>query len=546
MEDGQGAGSHDSAAMRGLFDLSIDLLAVVDLETRILEASSSFERTLGWSPSELIGRSILDLYHPDQMPQIMEELASLLEGGDAVGVVVQMRTSAGDYRWVQGNARSDLAAGRIYVTGADITDRMALEATLRRHLHLEELVASIATRLIGAEHEHVIDEIQRGIEELAVALGADRGHFLRGRDRTEAPTYLEWRNPETVTHEHVPAADEGVQRWWRHQLRDGRLLHLNDVEDLRDEAPHVLEALRDDGVRSILHVPLPPHRGFWGFLTIVAVRDRVQFDDDASALLRLAGESFMTAVAATDDAVALTRAQQELEARNAELLRKNEELEGFAYAAAHDLKAPLSRVEMALSATSSIEGSAGELLGVARRAATRMRQLIEDLLTFAAAGTAAGAASMVDLDDVLTQVLSDLEPVIAAQNVTVQRGPLPPVMGHRPLLGQLMQNVVGNAVKFTRSDVDPVVRVDASHEDDGVVISVTDNGIGIPVEHRDEVFAVFTRLHSEDAYAGSGIGLATCAKVVDHHGGRIWIEDGLDGGTAVRIWLPDDQRGTTS
>lgn len=532
--------------MRGLFDLSIDLLAVVDLETRILEASSSFERTLGWPPSELIGRSILDLYHPDQMPQIVEELASLLEGGDAVGVVVQMRTSAGDYRWVQGNARSDLAAGRIYVTGADITDRMALENTLRRHLHLEELVASIATRLIGAEHEHVLDEIQRGIEELAVALGADRGHFLRGRHRTEQPTYLEWRNPVTVTHEHVPAPDEGVQRWWRHALRDGRLLHLNDVEDLRDEAPHVLEALREDGVRSMLHVPLPPHRGFWGFLTMVAVRDRVQFDDDASALLRLAGESFMTAVAATDDAVALTRAQQELEARHAELLRKNEELEGFAYAAAHDLKAPLSRVEMALAATASIDGSAGELLGVARRAATRMRQLIEDLLTFAAAGTAAGAASMVDLDDVLTQVLSDLEPVIAARSVTVQREALPPVMGHRALLGQLMQNVVGNAVKFTRSDVDPVVRVEATREDDGVVISVTDNGIGIPVEHRDEVFAVFTRLHSEDAYAGSGIGLATCAKVVDHRGGRIWIEDGLDGGTAVRIWLPDDQRGTTS
>ncbi len=536
----------DATAMRRLFDLSIDLLVVVDLEATILLASQSFERALGGAPDGLVGQSLLELYHEDDLPRAEAALAGLLAGDDAVAVVVRMRQRDGGYRWVQGNARSDLGAGRIYVTGADITDRMVLEDSIRTHLFLEELVAAIASRLIGADHEHVTDEIQRGITELAQAMNADRGHFLRGRRRTEESTYVEWRNPVTVARDHAPAPDPEVQRWWREALRAERLVRLDDVDDLAEEAPHVVAALHEDGVRSLLHVPLPTHRGHWGFLTMVAVRDQVTFSDDASALLRLAGECFMTALAARDDAVALAAAQRELEQRNKILERTNEELEGFAYAAAHDLKAPLARVEMALAAAPAAGGPADELLGIARRAASRMRQLIEDLLTFAAAGSSVGSAEPVDLDDVLTQVLSDLEPTLAARGIQVEHAPLPTVAGHRSLLGQLLQNLLGNAVKFTRAGVAPLVQVDAAARDDGVTIHVRDNGIGIPVEHRSDVFGVFTRLHPEDAFGGSGIGLATCAKVVQHHHGRIWIEDGIDGGTTVCVWLPDVTSPTTS
>lgn len=528
-------------SMQRVFDLSIDLLAVVDLETKILEASKSFERTLGWSPESLIGRPLLDLFHPDDMPLIEASLAGLLAGEDAVAVVVRMRGSDEAYRWVQGNARSDLQAGRIFVTGADITERMALEEALRLHLNLEELVASIASRLIGADHEHVTAEIERGMAELARAMGADRGHFLRGRRRTENTTYVEWRNPDTVEAEHTPDPDPEVQRWWREALRAQRLLRLDDVEELSEEAPHVVQALRDDNVRSLLHVPLSAHRGHWGFLTMVAVRDQVTFSDDASAMLRLAGECFMTAIAERDDAIALNEAQRQLELQNAALVRSNEELEGFAYAAAHDLKAPLARVEMALSATPRVGPPADELLDIARRAASRMRQLIEDLLTFAAAGSPVGGHESVDLDLLLAEVLSDLEPTIAERGVHVQRGSLGTVRGHRPLLGQLLQNLLDNAVKFTRPDREPLVAIEASHKRGGVEVVVRDNGIGIDPRSRADVFAVFTRLNPDDEFQGSGIGLATCAKVVQHHEGRIWIEDGFEGGTAVCVWLPDAQ-----
>lgn len=536
-----GAQLPDASTVRRFLDLSIDLLTLLGLDTTILAASRSWERTLGWMPDEVVGRQLLEFFHPDDLPRIEAELAHLLKGGDAVAVVVRVRAKDGTYRWVQGNARSDLAAGRIYVTAADISERVELEEAMRQQLELEELVAAIATRLVGAEHDQVREEIARGIGELARALGADRAHFLRGRRRPDEATYVEWLDPESGQRAHTPAPHPEVQRWWRDGLRSGELIRVEEVDDLEDTAPLVVAALREEGVQSVVVVPLPPHRGYWGFLALVAIREQVRFGDDATALLRLAGECFMTALSQGDDATALLDARRELQHRNEELERTNEELERFAYAAAHDLRAPLSRVEMALSAAGSggaDDASMQMLLDVARRATARMSQLIEDLLAFAGVGPKAGSARPVDLEAVLSHALGDLEPELASSGATVERSSLPEVVGHEGLLGQLFQNLLANALKFRREGVAPLVRVDATADRDGVTIAVRDNGIGIAPEHRAEVFGVFTRLNAPDVFPGSGIGLATCTKVVNHHRGRIWVDDGIDGGTAVLVWLP--------
>jgi PAS domain S-box-containing protein len=518
------------------------LVAITDLDTAVLLVSESW-RSLGWDPASLTGVRLLDLLHPDDLAGSPPRLLQLQEGGSIGSTDLRLRTADGEYRWLQGTAAADLEAGHLYFSGIDITERKELEARLRRQLSLEELVAAMASRLIGADPAHVLEEIHRSVEELARAMGADRGHFLRGHGHElDVANYVEWRNPDTAPREHSPTPDLDVQSWWRRAMRDNRLLRLDRIEELEEEAPHVVAALRDDGVRSLLHVPLPPQRGRWGFLTMVAVRGEVAFGDHASALLRLAGECFMTALAQRDDTLALEDAQRELRQRNEDLERSNEGLEGFAYAAAHDLKAPLSRVEMALAATPELGGTADELLGIARRASSRMRQLIEDLLTFAAAGSPVGPPGVVDLDELLTQVLSDLEPTISGRGIRVERERLPSVLGHRALLGQLLQNLLGNAVKFTQSTDQPRIRIDAARSSDGETIAVRDNGIGIEPKHREEVFGVFTRLNADDAFAGSGIGLATCARVVQHHRGRIWIEDGLDGGVAVLVWLPMPHR----
>jgi light-regulated signal transduction histidine kinase (bacteriophytochrome) len=248
----------------------------------------------------------------------------------------------------------------------------------------------------------------------------------------------------------------------------------------------------------------------------------------------------MTALARADDSLALLDARRQLEHRNEELERSNEELERFAYAAAHDLKAPLARIEMALAATPRPEGNDGLLVDVARRGASRMRQLIEDLLTFSAVGRSGTTAEEVDLDELLGQVLADFGPTIATAGAEVRHDPLPTAWGHRSLLGQVLQNLVGNSLKFVRPDVTPRIEISGTRNAVGTTIRVSDNGIGVDADKRNDVFGVFTRLNGDDQFPGSGIGLATCAKIVAYHGGQIRLEDGIDGGVTVVVQLPPE------
>jgi signal transduction histidine kinase len=199
-------------------------------------------------------------------------------------------------------------------------------------------------------------------------------------------------------------------------------------------------------------------------------------------------------------------------------------------------------MEMALQAigmaVKDLDPDRRELLEIARRGASRMRQLIEDLLSYAMVGKGLGDPEPVDLADVLHQVVVDLAEQTDGASTNVLIGELPTVSGHRSLLVQLFQNLVSNAIKFARPDVAPRIEVASEPTATGWLVTVTDNGIGIEASKRNEVFGMFTRLGGDDAYPGTGIGLATCQKAVLQHGGRLWAEDGIDGGSRFCVTLP--------
>jgi len=411
---------------------------------------------------------------------------------------------------------------------------------VERFYELSELVASVAADLLGGDlgsQREVEAQIEEGLGRVATALGAEGAHFLRDAKRQRDVVFVEWargkpgrRNAERITMS--PAA----RAWWEEQMAGGKPVHIEDVSMIGDEAAEVREVLAALGTASMLVVPLHRHRRFSGFVGVFHGSPR-RFSVDVAALLRVTGEAFMGALGQSDDRAALQDARRELEQRNLDLERSNEDLERFAYAAAHDLKAPLARIEMALGPAGD---ASAEVLEVARRGVARMRRLIEDLLAYAAVGSGADVRAPVELGAVLDEVVADLAPVLASTGAQVVRGPMCTLHGQRAALTQLLQNLVGNGVKFIRDGVPPVVQVTCQPDGDGegVTMTVLDNGIGIDPEHREHVFGVFTRFAPDDRYPGSGIGLATCARVVSRHGGRIWVEDGIDGGTAVKVWLP--------
>jgi len=244
--------------------------------------------------------------------------------------------------------------------------------------------------------------------------------------------------------------------------------------------------------------------------------------------------------------------QQRLTARrlavqHRELQRSNAALNEFAFVASHDLQEPLRKI---LSFGERLESSAGAALDGPRRqyldrmlsAATRMRSLISDLLAYSQAAVSTKPFAPTDLATIARDVIVDLETTIADCGARVDLGQLPVIDADPIQMRQLLQNLIGNALKFRREDVPPVVRLRSSTSDDGqCTISVSDNGIGIKEQHRDKIFRMFERLHSRTQYDGSGIGLAICRRIVERHAGSITVTSTTGGGTTFTIGLPVTQ-----
>jgi PAS domain S-box-containing protein len=236
------------------------------------------------------------------------------------------------------------------------------------------------------------------------------------------------------------------------------------------------------------------------------------------------------------------RMEVALRQKTEELARSNEDLQQFAYVASHDLQEPLRMVTsyvqlLAKRYGGKLDVDANEFIDFAVDGAIRMRKLINDLLTYSRVGMQGKELSATDSEEVLAESVNDLKVTIEENGALVTHDPLPTVMADRPQLGQLFQNLIGNAIKFRR-DEPPRIHISASRNGNGWTFSVKDNGIGIAPEYSERIFIIFQRLHSRQEYAGTGIGLAICKKIVERHGGHIWVESEVGKGATFCFSLP--------
>jgi PAS domain S-box-containing protein len=255
----------------------------------------------------------------------------------------------------------------------------------------------------------------------------------------------------------------------------------------------------------------------------------------------LSGESSLILVARD---ISARKAEEILLRRTAEELeRSNMELERFAHVAAHDLLEPCRTIcsfsqMLERKYGTVLDGEGHEYLDFLIGGAQRMRQLIQGVLGYSRADMAAARMVDVDLGGLASEVVSDLGRAMEARNGIVEVTPLPMVRGDPAQLRQLLVNLVGNGLKFHDENATPCVRVFCDSRDGEWCVTVADNGIGIAPEYQDEIFGIFRRLHGPDRYPGAGIGLAVARRIVDSHGGRIWVESELGGGSRFRFTLP--------
>lgn len=232
----------------------------------------------------------------------------------------------------------------------------------------------------------------------------------------------------------------------------------------------------------------------------------------------------------------------ELAQRAQDLARSNSELQQFAYVASHDLQEPLRMVAsftqlLAKRYRDQLDDDARDFINYAVDGATRMQTLISDLLSYSRVGTQGKSLASTDSEALLRRVLDSLRFAVEESGAVIVHDPLPMVIADPQQLGQLLQNLLTNAIKF-HGEEPPHIHISAERNGSDWKISVRDNGIGISQEHADRIFVIFQRLHTKTEYPGTGIGLAICKKIVERHGGRIWIEPSPGGGTTFCFTIP--------
>jgi PAS domain S-box-containing protein len=283
--------------------------------------------------------------------------------------------------------------------------------------------------------------------------------------------------------------------------------------------PHHLERIRPDGTSVEIRGNPMPSGGF--VTTYTDVTERKRFEEKLEANAR------------------------RLEEYAQELQNSNRELEQFAYVASHDLQEPLRMVGsycqlLQRRYKSKLDKDADEFIGFAVEGAMRMQQMINDLLTYSRVGRTGKAVAAVAVEDVVKSAVANLQAAIAESGAKVTWDALPVLAGEKVQLLQLFQNLIGNAIKFRADDRPIEVHVAARQEGERWHFTIKDSGIGIEAQYLERIFLIFQRLHDRSKYKGTGIGLAVCKKVVEHHGGRIWVESEPGKGTTFHFTLSGD------
>lgn len=462
---------------------------VQDVMGHYVDANTAFERWMGIDRQSLFGKTVFDLAPPELADTYMAADRALLADGKPQAYETQMHCADGTVRDVMFSKAAYCRTGGkpAGIVGAvtDISERKHAEQALRERQELFEqiFVASRAIKLL-------IDPTSGAIVD----------------------------------------ANPAAARFYGYPLDRLRTMHIDEINTLSPEAIAAeMEAARQARRQHFLF----PHRIASGEIRNVEVY---------SSRVQVHGRQMLLSL--VHDITERTRAEQALQRKTRELERSNAELEAFAYVASHDLRQPLRVVSNYLSLLERslkdlLDDETREFIGFARDGALRMDRLIVDLLEYSRVGRKAQPFAPVSLSETVDNALFNLEMAIgdAGAEIRVER-PLPTVAGDDNELERLFQNLIGNAVKYRLPDRPSLVTITCAEHEEGWRIDVTDNGIGIAEEHRERVFGIFQRLHRRDEYEGTGVGLAVCKKIVEHHGGRIWVEAAPGGGSRFSLTLP--------
>lgn len=507
-------------------ELLLDALdaGVVFVDDRGCAVSANFAATtiLGVPTSSIVGWSLceqLRLARRDEPGPSDPLTAALASGRPQSGSVLGIARPDGSLAWASVNVRPVFEGGSVEPTGAVV----------------------------------VLHDVTRE-RRLSQSLEEARGELAVLREQLAPPPLsggLEGLDDATELLEAAIASSPVGAALFD---RTGRLVIANAVADrllggssLLGRGPVTRQVLRADTMEPVVADALPVRRAcsgepFDGLELYVVDGERgIYVQVSGRPVLGSEGRPVGAVISVLDDTAA-KHAEQELVATHEELERSNAELENFAYVASHDLSQPLQMVygfAQLLREEGPQDVHADDHIDRIVRGCERMRDLIADLLEYSRVMTEARPFETVDLAAAVGDVVELFHHQVVESGADITVDALPTVQADHTQMRQLFQNLIGNALTYVAPDVTPRVHVSTARQDHAVLVVVADNGIGIRPEDRERAFTMYQRLVTHETYPGTGIGLAVCAKIVDRHGGRIWIEDNPGGGSRFCFTLPD-------
>ena len=313
-------------------------------------------------------------------------------------------------------------------------------------------------------------------------------------------------------------------------------------EVLGRTVPHIHEKLKVDPSRFEKAIEIVKRENLYIYNVRVKTVSGVRFLESRVSGIWDEGGKLTGFVLMSSDVTDKIKAEEEVKTYALELERSNKELELFASVASHDLQEPLRSVSgfarlLQKRYKDKLDQNAGEFISYIVAGADSMQQLIRDLLDYSRVTTRGKPFMPVDCNNAIIAALANLKLAIEESRAAVTFEPLPVVKADSGQLIRLFQNLIGNAIKY-RGDSEPVIHVSAKLEGDEWVFPVADNGIGIDAQYYERIFQIFQRLHKRDEYPGTGIGLAICKRIIDRHGGRIWVESEPGSGSVFYFTIP--------
>lgn len=485
------------------FDSIPDMVSIQDEDFRLVSVNKAYEKAFGLSNDELTGRKCYEIVHHSSCPvKDCPHHRTLLTRETATEIIYEPRLDV--YLEVTTSPlfnESGELLGTVHVA-KDITARKKSEDELKRHReHLEELVAE-QTREIRAANSYNRGLLEASLDPL-MTISAD-GKLTDVNKAVEAVTGIPRHELIGSSFSDYFTESKKAEEGYKRVLAEGEVL---------------------DYPLTICHVS--------GKTTAVLYNATVYRNE--------AGD-FQGVFAAARDVTEIRKAQEEQRMLIAELARSNTDLEQFAYVASHDLQEPLRMISsytqlLARRYKDNLDSDANEFIGFAVDGAVRLQALIDSLLIYSRVGRRGNPFTDVDIHEVVAESISNLRAAVEESGALIAVDDLPVVKGDEVQLVQLFQNLIGNSIKFRR-DENPKVEISAKREDSQWVFSVADNGIGIDQQYNDRIFVIFQRLNPREKYAGTGMGLAICKKIVERHGGKIWFESAPGRGTTFFFTIP--------